>query len=219
MVERSGVPGAAVAVIAGDTVMYERAFGLREVGRPDPVDDDTLFQLGAVSRAYTATMLAALAGEGELRWDQPVRTVWPGFKLRDRWATREATYRDLTSGRSGLPAYAGAELRAFGYDRRGDPAAAAPPPAGGRVPSGLRAAGRGGDRRRGRRRGGHRSQSWARLVRERVLEPVGDDGGTVLTWRGFVRAVDKATPHKLVGGSMVPQTGRRTRACSPLRSV
>ena len=46
--------------------------------------------------------------------------------------------------------------------------------------------------------------SWARLVRERVLEPIGDDGA-VLTWRGFVRAVDRATPHRLVGGTMVPQ--------------
>ena len=36
MVERSGVPGAAVAVIAGDTVMYERAYGLREGGPPRP---------------------------------------------------------------------------------------------------------------------------------------------------------------------------------------
>ena len=64
MVARSGVPGAAVAVVAGDTAMYERSFGLREMGRADAVDDDTLFQLGAVSRAYTTTMLAALAGRG-----------------------------------------------------------------------------------------------------------------------------------------------------------
>ena len=47
-------------------------------------------------------------------------------------------------------------------------------------------------------------RSWARLVREQVLEPVGDDG-TVLTWRGFLRAEDRATPHRLVGGTMAPQ--------------
>jgi hypothetical protein len=41
-------------------------------------------------------------------------------------------------------------------------------------------------------------------VRERVLEPVGDHE-TVLTWRGFLRAVDRATPHRLVAGTMVPQ--------------
>jgi CubicO group peptidase (beta-lactamase class C family) len=203
MVARSGVPGAAVAVVAGDTALYSRSFGLREMGRPDPVDDDTLFQLGAVSRAYTATMLAALAGEGELGWDQPVRRAWPGFRLRDLWATREATFRDLTAGRSGLPAHAGDELLAFGYGRAevlrrlrhlrpaaGFRAEFAPPD--GMVTAAAAAA----ERATGR--------SWARLVRERVLEPVGDHG-TVLTWRGFLRAVDRATPHRLVAGTAVPQ--------------
>jgi CubicO group peptidase (beta-lactamase class C family) len=217
MVERSGVPGAAVAVIAGDTVMYEYAFGLREVGRPDPVDDDTLFQLGAASRSYTATMLSALAGEGELRWEQPVRTVWPGFRLRDRWATREATFRDLTSGRSGLPAYAGDELRAFGYGRAeilrrlrylrpaaGFRAVYAPQDAV------VTAAAAAAEEATG--------VSWARLVRERVLEPMGDDG-TVLTWRGFTRALDRATPHTLVNGSMVPQDPQDETVFAPALGV
>ena len=151
MVARSGVPGAAVAVVAGDTTMYTRCFGLRELGRPDQVDDDTLFQLGGVSQAYTTTLLAALAGEGEVRWDEPVRRVWPGFRLSDRWASREATFRDLTAARSGLPAYAGSELRAFGYGRARGPAAAALPCPGGRLPRRVRSAGRarhGGCRRR-----------------------------------------------------------------------
>ena len=209
MVARSGVPGAAVAVVAGDTAMYERCFGLREMGRPDEVDDDTLFQLGAVSRAYTTTMLAALAGEGELRWDQPVRRVWPAFRLSDRWATREATFRDLTAGRSGLPAYAGDELRAFGYGRDGGAAAAALPAPGRRLPRRVRAAGRPGDGG-GRRRGARRRRLRGRAcVRERVLEPIGDDG-TVLTWRGFVRAVDRATPHTS-GGRVDGPAGSRGR--------
>ena len=203
MVARSGVPGAAIAVVAGDTTMYTRCFGLRELGRPDQVDDDTLFQLGGVSRAYTTTLLAALAGEGELRWDEPVRRVWPGFRLSDRWASREATFRDLTAARSGLPAYAGSELRAFGYDRAevlrrlrylapaaGFRAAYAPQDAL------VTAAAVGAERATG--------DSWSRLLRAFVLDPIGDDG-TVTTYRGFVTAIDRATPHRVVDGSMVPR--------------
>ena len=203
MVARSGVPGAAVAVVAGDTVMYRRCFGLREMGSPDQVDDDTLFQLGALSRAYTTTLLAALAGEGEVRWDQPVRRVWRGFRLEDGWATREATFRDLTGARSGLPAYAGSELRAFGYDRAeilrrlrylapaaGFRAAWAPQDAV------FTAAAVAAERATG--------ESWARLLRTRVLEPAGMDT-TTAAYRGFVTAVDRATPHRLVAGTMVPQ--------------
>ncbi|HTX69451.1 MAG TPA: serine hydrolase [Thermoleophilia bacterium] len=203
MVARSDVPGAAVAVVAGDTVMYDRCFGLRRMGAPDAVDDGTLFQLGGVSRAYTTTLLAALAGDGEIGWDQPVRQVWPGFRLRDRWATREATFRDLTAGRSGLPAYAGTELRAFGYSRgeilrrlrslrpaAGFRAVWAPQDALVVASAGAaeRAAG----------------APWAQLLRTRVLDPIGA-GGTLLGYRGFVHAADAATPHRLAGGTMVPQ--------------
>ena len=188
IVARSGVPGAAVAVVAGDTVMYSRCFGLREMGAPDAVDDDTLFQIGGVSRAYTTTLLASLAGEGELSWDQPVRRVWPGFRLRDRWATRAATFRDLTAARSGLPAYAGTELRAFGYSRSEilrrlrylRPAAgfrAVWAPQDALVVAAAAAA----ERATG--------QSWAQLMLTRVLQPAGADG-TVLGYRAFVRAVD-----------------------------
>jgi CubicO group peptidase (beta-lactamase class C family) len=217
MVARSGVPGAAVAVVAGDTTMYTRCFGLRELGRPDQVDDDTLFQLGGVSQAYTTTLLAALAGEGELSWDEPVRRVWPGFRLSDRWATREATFRDLTAARSGLPAYAGSELRAFGYDRAEvlrrlrylDPAAgfrAAHAPQEALVT----AAAVGAERATG--------DSWARLLRDFVLDPLGDDD-TVTGYRDFVMAVDKATPHRLVDGAMVPQDPQDETVFAPSLGV
>ncbi len=203
MVARSGVPGAAVAVVAGDTVMYRRCFGLREMGAPDQVDDDTLFQLGGASRAWTTTLLAALAGEGELAWDQPVRRVWRGFKLEDRWATRAATYRDLTAARSGLPAYAGTELRAFGHSRREilRRLRYLPPAAGFRAAWAPQDAAFTGAAVAAERATG---QSWARLMRTRVLEPLGAES-TELDLRGFVRAVDAATPHRLLNGSMVPQ--------------
>ncbi len=203
MVARSGVPGAAVAVVAGDTAVYIRCFGLRQMGSPDEVTEDTLFQLGAVSRSYTTTALAALAGEGELRWDQPVRRVWPRFRLRDGWATREATFRDLTAQRSGLPAYAGAELRLFGYGRAeilrrlrylrpaaGFRAAYAPQDAV------FTAAATAAERATG--------ASWAELVRTRVLDPIGDDQ-TALGYRAYTAAADRAAPHRAVAGSMVAQ--------------
>ncbi len=203
MVERSGVPGAAVAVIAGDTVMYERAFGLREMGRPELVGEDTLFQIGDVSSAYTTAMLAVVVAESELGWDQPVRAVWRRFRLHDRWATREASLRDLTAGRSGLPAQAGDELRAFGYGRAQilRRLRHLRPAAGFRTEHAPQAAlvtlaATAAERATG--------MSWSQLVRERVLEPLGDRE-TTLTWRGFRRAADRATPHTRVGGSMVPQ--------------
>lgn len=41
--ERSGIPGVAVAVVHGGETVFARGFGLRELGKPEPVDIDTVF--------------------------------------------------------------------------------------------------------------------------------------------------------------------------------
>ena len=51
-----------------------------------------------------------------------------------------------------------------------------------------------------------------------MLEPIGDDG-TVTGYRGFVTAFDKATPHRLVAGSMVPQDPQDETVFAPSLGV
>src|SRR5665811_2184605 len=59
--------------VAGDhrhgRAVYVRCFGVREVGKPEKVDKDTVFQLASISTSFTTTMLAALVGEREIGWD------------------------------------------------------------------------------------------------------------------------------------------------------
>ncbi|MBA2469324.1 MAG: beta-lactamase family protein, partial [Chloroflexia bacterium] len=115
---RTGVPGAAVAVVYDDTVVYERAFGVREVGNPDTVTPETVFQLASMSKSISSTLVAAVVGDGATTWDAVAADLLPGFALSDPWWTAQVTLRDLFSHRSGLPAYAGDGLTAtFGYGR------------------------------------------------------------------------------------------------------
>jgi len=115
---RNGVPGAAVAVVYDDAVVYERAFGVREVGKPDAVTPETVFQLASMSKSISSTLVAAVVGDGALTWDTVAADVLPGFSLSDPWLTAQVTLRDLFSHRSGLPAYAGDTLTStFGYGR------------------------------------------------------------------------------------------------------
>ena len=200
MFTRSGVPGAAVAVIAGDSAVYVRCFGVREVGKPEKVDKDTVFQLAAVSKSFTATMLAALVTEREIAWDDPLQTFWPGFELWDPWVSRHVTFRDLMAQRSGLPGYAGDELARFGYGRleilrrlrylapvAGFRAAYADQNA---LPT---AAAEAAAQATGR--------SWERLVHTRLLAPLGM-GATVLSYRGYLNAPDRSGSHTMVDGAM-----------------
>lgn len=59
---KTGVPGAAVAVVHNDTVVYEKGFGLRELGRPEAITPDTVFQIASLSKSLSSTLVAALVG-------------------------------------------------------------------------------------------------------------------------------------------------------------
>jgi CubicO group peptidase (beta-lactamase class C family) len=100
------VPGMAVTVVQGDST-YAAGYGILASGRDASVDADTLFQIGSVSKAFTAAALALLVDEGKLGWDDPVIDHLPEFRMYDAWVTREFTVRDLLTHRSGLPLGAG----------------------------------------------------------------------------------------------------------------
>ena len=113
----AGIPGIAIVVVYRDEVVWMKGFGLREAGKPERIDADTVFQLASVSKPITSTVLAALVGEGKIGWDDAVDDHDPGFALFDPYVTRELTLRDLLCHRSGLPDHSGDLLEDMGYDR------------------------------------------------------------------------------------------------------
>ena len=62
------VPGVAVAVVHDDEVVFAKDYGLREVGKPDPVTPETVFQLASLSKPVAATAVARLVSEGVIAW-------------------------------------------------------------------------------------------------------------------------------------------------------
>jgi len=101
------VPGFALAIVKDDRVVFVKGYGVRELGRPEPVDGDTLFAVASNTKAFTAAALATLVDEGRLKWDDPVTKHLPWFQLYDPYVTRELTVRDLLSHRSGLATFGG----------------------------------------------------------------------------------------------------------------
>jgi CubicO group peptidase (beta-lactamase class C family) len=96
-------PGCAVAVVQDGEVVYLKGFGVREAGKPDKVTPDTVFPIASCSKAFTATLVAMLAEEGKLKWDDKVREHLDSFRLSDALADREVTLRDLLCHRTGMP--------------------------------------------------------------------------------------------------------------------
>lgn len=115
---RTGVPGIAVAVVQGDAVLLSRGYGVREVGKPEPVSAGTVFQLASVSKSISATVTATQVAAGTVAWDTTMATLLPWFSLSEPASSELVTIGDLFSHRSGLPDHAGDELEGLGYDRR-----------------------------------------------------------------------------------------------------
>ncbi|GMV09270.1 MAG: hypothetical protein ABS52_06145 [Gemmatimonadetes bacterium SCN 70-22] len=94
--------GVAVGIVKDDSLVYAKGFGVRAVGKPDAVDDRTLFAIGSNTKFFTAVAAGMLADDGKLSLDDKVTRFLPWFQLHDPWVTREFTLRDAMSHRSGL---------------------------------------------------------------------------------------------------------------------
>jgi CubicO group peptidase (beta-lactamase class C family) len=95
-------PGAAIAIVSADRVVYLKGYGVRELGGREPVTPDTLFAIASCTKAFTTTAMAILVDEGKMSWDDPVRKHLESFRLSDPLADRAVTLRDLVCHRTGL---------------------------------------------------------------------------------------------------------------------
>lgn len=99
--QRHGVPGAAVAVGA-DGDLAEAATGV--VNRNTAVETtvDSVFQIGSVTKVWTAVLVMQLVGEGRVELDAPVRRYLPEFGVLDPVASDTVTVRQLLTHTGGF---------------------------------------------------------------------------------------------------------------------
>ncbi len=104
LVETAKVPGAAIAVISGDNIVYHDTFGHADVATSKPVTAHTRFRIGSVTKLLTATALLRLADQGRLQLDDPVSKHLPDF------AHGQITLRQLAGHLGGIRHYGPGEF-------------------------------------------------------------------------------------------------------------
>lgn len=75
----TGTPGAAVAVILGERVVFAKGFGVASVESREPVTVDTLFRIASTTKMLTAAALASLEEQGKVRFDAPIDRYTKGL--------------------------------------------------------------------------------------------------------------------------------------------
>src|SRR6266496_1959002 len=95
------VPGAAIAVSAGDETV-EFAAGVLNKATGVEATTDSLFQIGSITKPWTATLVMQLVDEGTVDLDAPLRRYLPDFRTRDEDAAARVTVRQLLCHTAGF---------------------------------------------------------------------------------------------------------------------
>ncbi len=96
------VPGLAVGVMRGGTVVYRAGFGVTALPDGQPVTPSTLFHMASVTKPFVATAIMQLVGEGKVGLDSLVTVYLPYFRMKDPRAAT-ITIRQLVTHTSGMP--------------------------------------------------------------------------------------------------------------------
>jgi beta-lactamase class C len=99
-------PGAAIAVVKDSTIVYLRAFGVKEIGTRDSVDTHTVFRLASVSKCFASFLTGTMVEDSILQWDDKIATLVPEFQLSNVEETGKLTIRNVLSHTTGLPFHA-----------------------------------------------------------------------------------------------------------------
>lgn len=94
------IPGVAVGIRHGDKT-FTKGFGVTNVDHPLPVDENTLFQIGSITKTFIGTIAMMLIEKGKLDLDEPIQTYLPGFKVQDHEASTKVTMRHLFTHTAG----------------------------------------------------------------------------------------------------------------------
>jgi CubicO group peptidase (beta-lactamase class C family) len=90
--DRYHVPGVAVGILHNDS-LHMGGFGVTNVDHPLPVSEDTLFQIGSITKTMTAMAAMRLVEAGKLDLDQPLRAYLPDLRFQDEEAAARVTLR------------------------------------------------------------------------------------------------------------------------------
>ena len=188
------VPGIAVAIVDGEKILFLQGRGVREKGKTEPVTPDTIFPLASCSKAFTTTLMAVLADDGKLEWDDPVRKHLKEFHLSDPLADGDVRLYDLVSHRTGVAAhdllwYRAPWSQAEMVRRVGKLPLSKPFRTAMQYQSIMFiAAGRAAENAGGK--------PWAELVSERLFVPLGMKSASLQT-PDALKMSDRASPHRM----------------------
>ncbi len=101
------IPGLAIAIVKDGKIIVSKGYGVREFGKEDKVDENTLFIIASNSKLFTGTSMAKLDFEKKLSLNDKVTQYIPWFRLYDSNATQLVNIKDMLCHRLGTKTFQG----------------------------------------------------------------------------------------------------------------
>ncbi len=95
-------PGLSIVVVKDGAVVFKKAYGVTELGKPAAFTTSTLSICASTTKAMTAACMGMLVDEGKIKWTDKISDVYSALKLYDNYANAELTVKDLFTHNTGL---------------------------------------------------------------------------------------------------------------------
>lgn len=109
-INRLNIPGGAMAIVWHDQLLALHAVGVRQEGKAEPVNGDTVFRLASVSKTFAGNVLVQLAQEQKLDLQTPITQFVPGLVLKTPQLEQQLTVEQVLGQRSGYWSHAFEDL-------------------------------------------------------------------------------------------------------------
>lgn len=103
LMRRYHVPGAAVAIVKDDQIIWLQGYGKKQAAQQEAVDPYTVFRLGSLSKGFTGVLSSLLAKDSLLNLDAPVHEYLPEFNMYYPQYTEQVKLRNVLSHTAGFP--------------------------------------------------------------------------------------------------------------------
>ena len=96
------IPGAALAIVSREEIIYLQTWGLRDVGASGLAQPESVFRIASMSKTFAGTSAAMLVDRDLQSWDAKLTDIFPSLRLGNRTTSRNITLRHLASQSTGL---------------------------------------------------------------------------------------------------------------------
>ncbi|MCU0403900.1 MAG: serine hydrolase [Chitinophagaceae bacterium] len=101
------VPALSLVIVKDGQVVLRNGYGVRDLEKKEPVDENTLFFIASNSKLFTGTALAHLQYHKKLNLNDKITKYFPDYRLYDDLTTQQVSIRDMLTHRIGTKTFQG----------------------------------------------------------------------------------------------------------------